>query len=120
MNIGLTLTSTYQFMISSDFNYKNSLSSEKELQVYRIIQEAVTNIIKYANAIAAKISIIETSEKITLEIIDNGIGFNVEETLQSKDAFGLHNIIERSKAIGGIAVISSSEKGTKIVIEIKK
>lgn len=114
------IENTHQFMISSEFNYQNSLSSEKELQVYRIVQEAVTNIIKYANAIAAKITIIETSEKITIEIIDNGIGFNVEETLQSKDAFGLHNIIERSKAIGGIAIISSSEKGTKIVIEIKK
>jgi signal transduction histidine kinase len=114
------IENTHQFMISSEFNYQNSLTSEKELQVYRIVQEAVTNIIKYADAIAAKITIIETSEKISVEVIDNGIGFNVEETLQSKDAFGLHNIIERSKAIGGIATISSSEKGTKIVIEIKK
>lgn len=114
------IENTHQFMISSEFNYQNSLTPEKELQLYRIVQEAVTNIIKYANAIAGKITIDETSQKICVEIIDNGIGFNVEETLQSKDAFGLHNIIERSKAIGGVATISSSEKGTKIVIEIKK
>lgn len=114
------IENTHQFMISSEFSYQNTLSPEKELQVYRIVQEAVTNIIKYANAIAAKITIMETAEKISITIIDNGIGFNVEETLQSKDAFGLHNIIERSKAVGGAATISSSEKGTKIVIEIKK
>ena len=114
------IENTHQFMISSEFNYQNSLTSEKELQVYRIVQEAVTNIIKYANAIAAKITILETSENVSVEIIDNGVGFNVEETLNSKDAFGLHNIIERSKAIGGNATISSSNKGTKIVIEIKR
>lgn len=114
------IENTHQFLISAEFDYQNSLTSEKELQVYRVVQEAVTNIIKYADAIAARIAISETSEKITVEIVDNGKGFNVEETLQSKDAFGLHNIIERSKAIGGEAIISSSKKGTKILIEIKK
>ena len=37
-----------------------------------------------------------------------------------KDAFGLHNILQRSKAIGGTAQIHSSTKGTKIVVEIQK
>lgn len=114
------IENTHQFLVSSEFDYQNGLTSENELQVYRIVQEAVTNIIKYADAIAAKIAIFETAEKISVEIIDNGKGFNVEETLLSKDAFGLHNIIERSKAIGGLATITSSAKGTKIVIEIKK
>ena len=52
--------------------------------------------------------------------MDNGKGFNVKETLEKKDAFGLHNMIERSKAIGGQAHITSTDKGTKIVVQIKK
>ena len=47
------------FMVSTDINYKGSLSSTDELQIYRIIQEALTNIIKYAKAHAGKITMEE-------------------------------------------------------------
>ncbi|OJX32971.1 MAG: hypothetical protein BGO86_13405 [Chryseobacterium sp. 36-9] len=114
------IQSTHRFMITSEINYQDGLTTEKELQIYRIVQEAVSNIIKYAEAIAAKIVLTENKDTVTLEIIDNGKGFNVEETMETKDAFGLHNIIERSKAIGGQAHITSTDKGTKIVVQIKK
>ena len=55
-----------------------------------------------------------------MEIKDNGKGFNVTETLNSKNAFGLHNIIERARAIGGEAKIVSNKNGTVVTIEIKK
>lgn len=111
---------THQFLITTSFSYKQGLSIEKELQVYRIIQEGVTNCIKYAEAVAAKLTIEETESMVKIVLEDNGKGFDVEETLQTKDCFGLHNIIERSRAIGGEAQISSSSQGTKITIEIKK
>ena len=110
----------HDFMISTHIEYNDSLPKENELQLYRIIQEALSNIIKYSNAFAARVSFVESQSNYRLEIIDNGKGFDVEETLLKKDAFGLHNIIERSKAIGGSAQISSSEKGTKIIVEIQK
>lgn len=114
------IQNTHRFMITSAINYQNGLTTEKELQIYRIVQEAVSNIIKYADAIAAKLVLTENKDDVTLEIIDNGKGFNLEETLETKDAFGLYNIIERSKAIGGQAHITSTDKGTKIVVQIKK
>ena len=49
---------------------------------------------------------------------NNGKGFDVEATLANDAAFGLHNIIERSRAIGGRAKIVSDNKGTVITIEI--
>jgi two-component system, NarL family, sensor kinase len=110
----------HDFMISTNIEYTDSLSKENELQLYRIVQETLSNIIKYSNAFAARVNFVESQSKYYLEIIDNGKGFDVEETLLKKDAFGLHNILERSKAIGGSAQISSSEKGTKIVVEIQK
>lgn len=112
------MQNNHDFMITTHIEYTNSLSKESELQLYRIVQEALSNIIKYSNAIAAKVTFIEKGGKYCLEIIDNGQGFNVEETLLQKDAFGLHNILERSKAIGGQAQLFSSEKGTRIVVEI--
>lgn len=112
--------SVNQLMVTSDIVYSGSLSVSEELQVYRIIQEALSNIIKYAEAVAAKIIIREGEQDLMIQIKDNGKGFNVLETLSRKDAFGLHNIIERSKAIGGIAKIQSDKTGTIITIDLKK
>lgn len=114
------IQNTHRFMVSSEINYQDGLSTEKELQIYRIVQEAVSNIIKYADAIAAKVILTENKDTVIVEILDNGKGFNVKETLEKKDTFGLHNMIERSKAIGGQAHITSNDKGTKIVVQIKK
>ncbi|MDH6254370.1 two-component system NarL family sensor kinase [Chryseobacterium sp. H1D6B] len=114
------IQNTHLFMISSEIKYQDGLTTEKELQIYRIVQEAVSNIIKYADAIAAKVILTENKDNVILEIMDNGKGFNVKETLEKKDAFGLHNMIERSKAIRGQAQITSTDKGTRIVVQIKK
>ncbi len=76
--------------------------------------------IKYANAHAAKTTILEEKDKIGIEIKDSGKGFHVEETLNTGKAFGLCNIIERSRVIGGEARIRSSVEGTKIKIIIPK
>jgi signal transduction histidine kinase len=112
--------SVHNFMVTADIQYNSSLTSSDELQVYRIIQETLSNIIKYANAVAAKITIEENNSAINIEIKDNGNGFNVTEALNSTEAFGLHNIIERSRAIGGEAKITSDKNGTLVTIEIKK
>ena len=106
------------FMVSTEIDYKGSLSSADELQIYRIIQEALTNIIKYAKAHAGKITMMENEGNVLVEIKDNGKGFNVKEALNSGKAFGLHNIIERSRVIGGEAKIQSSPEGTIINITI--
>lgn len=107
-------------MVTADIAYDSSLSVSDELQVYRIIQEGLSNIIKYAEAVAAKITIHMDNDDFHIEIKDNGKGFNVNETLSGGDAFGLHNIIERSKAIGGTAKITSDKTGTIITISLKK
>ena len=108
------------FMVTAEIDYKGSLSSAVELQIYRIIQEALSNSIKYADAVAARISVIENKSTVIIEIKDNGKGFDVQETLNNNHSFGLHNIIERSRAIGGEAKIVSDPNGTIITIEIKK
>lgn len=108
------------FMVTADIDYANSLSNADALQLYRIIQESLTNIIKYSNAIAAKITIVDKPDFLFIEIKDNGKGFNVSEALNGKNAFGLHNIIERSRAIGGEAKITSDANGIIITVKVKK
>lgn len=108
----------HNFMLTTDIQMSKPQGGIKELHIYRIVQEAVTNMIKYAQAVAGKITILEQGRKLIVEVKDNGKGFAVKETLSGKGSFGLHNIIERSRAIGGEANIESSTQGTIITIQI--
>lgn len=108
------------FMLSANIQYHQSLSTSQELQVFRIIQESVTNMVKYSKAIAGIITIKDDDQEFFLEIKDNGIGFDVNKILDSNQSFGLLNIRERAKGIGGEAHIQSSPNGTIISVKIKK
>jgi signal transduction histidine kinase len=114
------LQTQHHIIINTEINYNKQLNSNDELQVYRIIQEALSNIIKYAQAHAAKVTIDKQHNGLYILIKDSGKGFNVKETLASTKAFGLHNIIQRSKTLGGNAVIESSDDGTTISIIIRQ
>lgn len=112
------LQKKYNFMINSEIEYTGILDATTELQLYRIIEEALTNIIKHSDAIAAKVKIFQEKNHVFIEIVDNGKGFDVEEVSNNKKKFGVFNIIERSKTFGGKANITSSKNGTIITIEI--
>ena len=108
------------FIISTNLHYNQTLHNISELQLYRMIQEACSNIIKHSNAVAGRISIAEDHDHVTTIIEDNGKGFDVKKKMNSTDSFGLHNIIQRAKALGGKASIISTHKGTTITISIPK
>jgi signal transduction histidine kinase len=108
------------FLINTDLQYSGQLHKTTEIQLYRIIQEACSNIIKHSNAVAGRISIVEDNKMVTTTIEDNGKGFDVNKKLNSTDSFGLHNIIQRAKSLGGKASIVSTAKGTTITISIPK
>lgn len=112
--------SVYELMVTAEIDYDGALGTSDELQVYRILQEALSNTIKYAQAIAAKIELISRQDGLHIRFMDNGKGFNLEEKLSASNAFGLHNILERSRAIGGETKIHSDRNGTIITISIRK
>lgn len=109
-----------QLFITAEIEYNNSLDRGKELQLFRIIQECLNNVAKYAGAHAAKVTLSEKEHYILLQIEDNGKGFDVDAALNSKNAFGLHSIIQRSRSLQGKAEFSSSNNGTIIKIEVPK
>lgn len=108
------------FFLTADINYSGVLSNPKELQIYRIIQESVTNMIKHAEAHAGKITISETQQQVIVEIKDNGKGFDVQKMLQQGNCFGLLNITERAKYINAQVEYKSSPSGTIILLTIPK
>lgn len=108
-----------ELFISHDIHYRNKLPGTAELQLFRIVQEAVSNTVKYAGADACKVSLLEENNTLRLTVQDNGRGFDVDQVLSSGKSFGLRSIMQRSKAIGARADIRSSTQGTVIEIAIR-
>lgn len=90
----------------------------KNLALYRIVQEAFTNIIRHANAKKVNVNFYRKEDKVILEIIDDGIGMKPEKK-SSSESLGLIGIQERIKQFNGSFDISSElDKGTKISVVI--
>jgi len=87
-----------------------------KINMYRILQEGLQNINKYANAKNISVEIKGDKENVYLKIQDDGIGFDV--TRKSK-GIGMQNMISRTHDCLGIIDISSKKnEGTKIVITL--
>jgi len=88
------------------------------ITLYRILQEALTNVIRHANASKVKVELIEKEQSIYLKIYDNGIGISAAQINSSK-SLGLKGINERLKPLSGrMKIISPKGVGTQIVIFI--
>lgn len=92
------------------------LPAKVEEELYRIALEALNNSLKHAKATTVSVHIRTSNGWVELEIVDNGIGFD-PQTVTTGGGMGLHNMEERAKKIGGfLQVISSSNKGTRVII----
>jgi PAS domain S-box-containing protein len=93
------------------------LSVEKEIEMYYIVEEALNNILKHANAKSVLVKLKQRKESIYLEIVDNGCGFDSDKV--KFGGKGLGNIKERAKRIKGkLKIDSSPEHGTKITLTV--
>ena len=92
------------------------LNTNKEITIYRIIQEALTNIRKYAYTEKATVTIQEIEEEVRVEIEDKGKGFDIEKVNRG---VGLFSMEERARVCGGNLILHSREgKGTKVILKM--
>lgn len=100
---------------SNSFNFR--LDFETETTLYRIAVECINNALRYSDAKKINIEIEHAENLIIMTISDNGIGFNLEEVLASRQGLGLFNIYNRIETIGGCVNINTNhQKGTIIQI----
>ena len=93
------------------------LSPRIESGLYRIVQEAMTNTIRHAEANNVNLRLLTTPNEIRLTIEDNGRGFDVDDV--SDERFGLMGLNERAKLLGGMLKLESSPGiGTRIEVSI--
>ncbi|MEZ4685968.1 MAG: sensor histidine kinase [Bacteroidia bacterium] len=106
--------------ISKEMDTIDKVLTEKgEINLFRTIQEAFNNIVKHAEATAAKIRITRDAQAIMVNIQDNGKGFDHELTIVTSKSLGLRTMFERIAAIGGqLKIEKGTTKGTMILIRI--
>ncbi len=92
------------------------------ITLFRIAQEALTNIIKHANASLATIDVETQADSLTMSIIDNGIGFDViRSAVDGKVHWGLVTMRERAETLNGkLEIESVPGEGTKLLISIPR
>jgi two-component system sensor histidine kinase NreB len=119
-NILKDISQNYKIATSCDISLTSLDDNKTITYLYRIIQEAVSNSLKYAKSKSINVTITEEENLIKLEIKDDGIGFNPNQVIGS-GSNGLRNIRERVKLLNGKCSIKSSQgNGTVIYIEIIK
>ncbi|KAA0992062.1 sensor histidine kinase [Dyadobacter aurulentus] len=104
----------YEKHIEIDNDSLEKLSSLNRMHLLRIIQEAVSNIIKHAKASKINLYIYEEERSLTLQITDNGRGFDKNSKANSKGV-GLQSIRNRIKEMNGSLDILTSHKGTELL-----
>lgn len=88
-----------------------------ENQLFRILQEAVSNTLRHAEASTLKITLIKRESFIIMRIIDDGKGFEISEINTS--SYGLDTMKERSEELGGsFKVVSLPNRGTRVEVKI--
>lgn len=95
------------------------LTQDKEINLFRIIQEIVHNTIKHANAKSLLITLQQQHSMVQLKATDDGTGFVYEEKMQHGTGLGLLNLQNRVEVLNGkLTVDTAPGKGTQYTIEI--
>lgn len=101
-------------------DFTGVLSTEKELFVFRMLQECIVNVEKHAKATACNLKVVNKEKHLNFKLKDNGKGFDLEES-QTINGIGLKNLKERASYINALFSIESTpNKGTTITIKIRK
>lgn len=93
------------------------------INVYRILQEALNNIVKHSDASEASVVVTRDQRAVEMVIQDNGKGFilDVTKDRNARRGFGLSGLEERARMVGGkLSIASDPGKGTRVVVLIEK
>lgn len=107
------------FTVQGEPPAAKTLSSEKALHIILLLQEAINNAVKHANAASIVISSIANNDNWVIAVADNGKGFNPAQQIVNTETYGLKNMQQRASAGGFTCSIdSATDKGTTITLVI--
>lgn len=105
--------------IQIDFKHsrieRKHITPNLEINAYRLVQEALTNIVRHANVSQASVRLWMEPDTLCIQVQDEGVGFKLQSALKSEDSMGLIGMTERVEMAGGILKIDSAPgEGTTI------
>jgi PAS domain S-box-containing protein len=111
------------FNVNNQFNIKlemddacNLVNGDVQINLYRILQEQIKNIVKYAEASEIEIAVKQSANLVKMRIHDNGKGFDIKTV---KKGIGLSNIKKRTESFSGKFIVNAAAgKGCEIIVEI--
>ena len=105
--------------LENDLGDDLALPPRVEVQLIRVIQEALTNVRKHGGASHVVVRILGHDDGVRIAVADDGRGFDVGGTLLGRDGFGLYTMRERMNLIGGtLSIESAPGRGTTIVADV--
>jgi two-component system, NarL family, sensor histidine kinase DevS len=94
------------------------LPAAVETDLYRVVQEAMTNVVRHARATRVDVLVERRGDRVMVMVEDDGVGFEPDQ-VQRGDHFGLLGLRERAEALGGTLTVESAPgAGTTVVVEV--
>ncbi|BAB04918.1 sensor histidine kinase [Halalkalibacterium halodurans] len=105
------------FKITKRLEPMDELPKGVEDQLFRMLQEAISNILRHAQAHHVEVRFWQTERQVRLKLIDDGVGFDVQK--ETHGSYGLQTMHERINEIGGVLdIVSAPGKGTQLEAKI--
>ncbi len=96
----------------------SNLPSAVQMGLYRIVQEALTNVAKHSGATAVSIKFARLAIALEVAVVDDGCGFDATAVAVSSHRLGIQSMRERAAMLGGTVSFPSQRRGTKIVVRV--
>lgn len=110
----ISAVNTFQIELNADAFYEEDIKYDFKLNMFRIVQEQMNNIIKHAKAKHVNIELKRSKEEILFKVTDDGVGFNIS---QQRKGIGIYNIMSRADLYNGVVDIQTAPgKGCAINI----
>jgi signal transduction histidine kinase len=104
-------------LILNDLDSSN-LPPAVQIALYRILQEALTNVVRHSGARKVRVQFTRTETALEAEVIDDGCGFDAKAVAVSTHRLGIQSMRERAALLGGTMRFTPQRKGTRMLVQV--
>jgi len=96
----------------------SALPPAVQIALYRILQEALTNVARHAGARAVRVRLVRSATAVEVTVVDDGCGFDAKAVAVSSHRLGIQSMRERAAMFGGTVSFQSRRKGTAVLVQL--
>ena len=102
-------------------NVDDAFSAEAQISIFRVVQEWLNNVVKHARASTARLTVRRDPTAVRMILEDDGVGFDPAAVMSRTGSFGLANLRERVRLLGGTLKIDTAPgKGTRLSVVLER